>query len=131
MPAESPNKILPKKILLVGHCGPDSTYLKIAVRSALGEVVVTSAGDRAQLDRAIAAGVDLILFNRELDYGFEPATGVDMIRLLKQQHSDLKMMLITNYPEVQAAAIAAGAKPGFGKRDIGSPRAREMIRGVF
>jgi len=126
MPAESP-----KKILLVGHCGPDSTYLKIAARSALGEVAVTSAGDRAQLDRAIAAGVDLILFNRELDYGFEPATGVDMIRLLKQQHPDLKMMLITNYPEVQAAAIAAGAKPGFGKRDIGSPRAREMIRGAF
>ena len=131
MPAESPNKILPKKILLVGHCGPDSTYLKIAVRSAVGEVTIASAGDRAQLDRAIAAGVDLILFNRELDYGFEPATGVEMIRLLKQRYPDLKMMLITNYPEVQAAAIAAGAKPGFGKRDIGSPRAREIIRGVF
>jgi len=121
----------PKKILLVGHCGPDSTYLRIAVRSAIGEATISSAGDRAALDRAIKDGVDLILFNRELDYGFEPATGVDMIRVLKQQHPDLKMMLITNYPEVQSAAIAAGAVPGFGKRDIGSPHARELIRGVL
>ncbi len=121
----------PKKVLLIGHCGPDASYLRIAVRSAFGDATISSAGDRAALDRAIQAGVDLILFNRELDYGFEPATGVDMIRLLKQQHPDLKMMLITNYPEVQAAAIAAGAKPGFGKRDIGSPHARELLRGVF
>jgi two-component system, chemotaxis family, chemotaxis protein CheY len=39
--------------------------------------------------------------------------------------------LITNYPDVQAAAIAAGAVPGFGKRDIGSPHARELIREAF
>ena len=121
----------PKKVLLVGHCGPDSTYLRIAVRSALEKATVSSADDRATLDRAIQDGVDLIVFNRELDYGFEPATGVEMIRLLKQQHPDLKMMLITNHPEAQAAAIAAGAVPGFGKRDIGSPHARELIRGVF
>jgi two-component system chemotaxis response regulator CheY len=120
-----------KKIVLVGHCGPDATYLRIAVRSALGEATFSSADDRAALDRAIQDGVDLILFNRELDYGFEPATGVEMIRLLKQRHPDLKMMLITNYPEVQAAAIAAGAMPGFGKRDIGSPHARELLRGAF
>jgi two-component system chemotaxis response regulator CheY len=120
-----------KKIVLVGHCGPDATYLRIAVRSALGEATISSADDRASLDRAIKDGVDLILFNRELDYGFDPATGVDMIRLLKQQHPDLKMMLITNYPEAQAAAVAAGAIPGFGKRDIGSPHARELLRGVF
>jgi two-component system, chemotaxis family, chemotaxis protein CheY len=127
MNADSPAK----KIVLVGHCGPDATYLRIAVRSALGEATISSADDRAALDRAIDAGVDLILFNRELDYGFEPATGVDMIRLLKQQHPDLKMMLITNRPEVQAAAIAAGGMPGFGKRDIGSPHARELLRGAF
>jgi two-component system, chemotaxis family, chemotaxis protein CheY len=120
-----------KKIVLVGHCGPDATYLRIAVRSALGEATFSSADDRAALDRAIQDGVDLILFNRELDYGFEPATGVEMIRVLKQQHPDLKMVLITNYPEVQAAAIAAGGMPGFGKRDIGSPHARELLRGAL
>jgi two-component system, chemotaxis family, chemotaxis protein CheY len=121
----------PKKVVLVGHCGPDATYLRIAIRGAVGETMVSAADDRAALDRAIADGVDLIIFNRELDYGFEPANGVELIRLLKQKYPNQKMMLITNYPDVQAAAIAAGAVPGFGKRDIGSPHARELIREAF
>jgi DNA-binding NarL/FixJ family response regulator len=120
-----------KKVLLVGHCGPDSSYLRIAVRSALGDASISSASDRAGLDRAIQDGVDLILFNRELDYGFEPATGVEMIRLLKTRFPELKMMLVTNYPEVQAAATAAGAMPGFGKREIGSLRVKELLRGAL
>lgn len=124
-------KSSPKRIVLVGHCGPDATYLRIAARAAFGEANIIAADDRAALDRAIQDGVDLIMFNRELDYGFEPDTGVEMVRVLKKLHPDLKMMVITNYPEVQAAAIAAGAVPGFGKRDIGSPHARELLRGVF
>jgi hypothetical protein len=41
------------------------------------------------------------------------------------------MMLVTNYPEVQAAATAAGAMPGFGKREIGSLRVKELLRGAL
>ena len=82
----------------------------------------------AELDQMLKQGVDLILFNRELGYGFEPDTGVEFIRQLKQKYPAAPMMLISNYPEAQAAAALAGAVPGFGKRDIGSPRAAELLR---
>jgi len=118
----------PKKVLLVGHCGPDSNYLRMTVRSALGEIALSSAEDNKSLDRALEQGVDLVLFNRELDYGFKPATGVEMIGALKPKHPELKMMLVSNYPEVQSAAEAAGALPGFGKREIGSARVKELLR---
>ena len=42
--------------------------------------------------------------------------------------ADVKMMLVSNYPDAQAAAVEAGALPGFGKRDIGSPRVKELLR---
>jgi two-component system chemotaxis response regulator CheY len=116
------------KVLLVGHCGPDSTYLRMAVKSALSEVVLSSADDNAAMETALQQGTDLVLFNRELDFGFDPATGVEMIRLLKQRHPQLRMMLISNHPDAQSAAVAAGALPGFGKREIGSPRVRQLLR---
>jgi len=118
----------PKRVLLVGHCGPDSNYLRMAVRAALGQAEIISAADNAAMDRAIQQGVDLILLNRELGYGFEPDTGVEMIRALKQRHPDSRIMLVSNYPDVQAAAADAGAMPGFGKRDIGSPRVINLLR---
>jgi two-component system chemotaxis response regulator CheY len=116
------------KVLLVGHCGPDSTYLRMAVKSAAENISLSTAEDNASLEQALKQGVDLILFNRELDFGFEPATGVEMIRILKQRYPQLRMMLISNHADAQAAAVAAGALPGFGKREIGSARVRQLLR---
>ncbi|MGD0389462.1 MAG: hypothetical protein ABSC42_10960 [Tepidisphaeraceae bacterium] len=118
----------PKRVLLVGHCGPDSNYLRMMVRAVLGQAEIVSAEDNAAMDRALRQGVDLILFNRELSYGFEPDTGVEMIRALKRSHPDWRMMLVSNYPDAQAAALDAGAMPGFGKREIGSPRVISLLR---
>ena len=100
----------------------------MAVRGALGQAEIISADDNAAMDRALEQGVDLILFNRELAYGFEPDAGVEMIRSLKAKHPNMRMMLVSNYPDAQAAAAAAGALPGFGKRDIGSPRVKNLLR---
>ena len=123
-----PSKPQAKKVLFVGHCGPDSTYLRMLVRKALGQADVHMIEDPTELDQALKQGAELILFNRELGYGFEPDTGVEYIRLLKQRSPATPMMLISNYPDAQAAAIAAGAVQGFGKREIGSPRAAELLR---
>jgi hypothetical protein len=53
---------------------------------------------------------------------------VDLIKQLSQQHPNLKMMLITNFPDAQAQAIGLGALPGFGKRQMGSPAVTELLR---
>ena len=123
---------MPKKVVvLVGHCGPDSSYLKMAVQKSLPEAAVMSADDDADLQKLIGGGADLLLLNRQLDYGFATESGVEVIQQLRTQHPNLRMMLVSNYPEAQAEAIAAGALPGFGKREIGTPRVAQVLREAF
>ena len=117
-----------KKIVLVGHCGPDNSYLRMAVMSALRGATVLAADDAKELDTLIAEGVDLLLFNRELGWGFDENEGVDVIRALRARHPNLRMMLVSNYTEAQTAAVAAGALPGFGKREIGGARVTQLLR---
>ena len=60
-----------KKVALVGHCGPDSSYLRMAVSKALRDAKVVAADDDSELKQLLTDGVDLLLFNRILDYGFK------------------------------------------------------------
>jgi DNA-binding NarL/FixJ family response regulator len=118
-----------KTVLLVGHCGPDSSYLKMIIKKALGDVQIASADESREFTAQLEKGQpDLILFNRELGYGFEPDTGVETIRLLHRTKPNLKMILVSNYAEAQKDAEAAGALPGFGKRELGTPRVLEILR---
>jgi DNA-binding NarL/FixJ family response regulator len=119
------------KILFVGHCGPDNSYLRIAVRSAAHDATVISADDREQFDRALAQGVDLVLVNRVLDFGFAETNGVELMAGLRRAHPNLKWMLISNHADAQAAARSAGALAGFGKRDIGSAAATAALKNAL
>ncbi len=117
-----------KKIVLVGHCGPDNSYLRMAVSQAMRSSTVLAADDAQELNALLAEGIDLLLFNRELGWGFDQTEGVEIIRALRAEHPNVKMMLVSNYPEAQAAAEAAGALPGFGKREIGTHRVMQLLR---
>jgi two-component system chemotaxis response regulator CheY len=119
-----------KKILLVGHCGPDSSYLRMAIKSADKNVAIVMADDQKELRTALddPNGIDLILFNRELGYGFDERLGVDVIKYLRPNYPSLKMMLVSNYADAQADAVEAGALPGFGKREIGSQRVTSLLK---
>ena len=120
-----------KKVALVGHCGPDSSFLRMAVSSADRSIKVLAADDSRELNRVLADGVDLLLLNREMPYGFDADLGVEMIPILRKHYPNVKIMLISNYAEAQAAAVAAGALPGFGKREIGSPRVAALLRNAL
>lgn len=117
-----------KRIVLVGHCGPDSSYLSMAVKSAVKDALITAADSEAELRQEIAAGADLLLLNRVLDYGFPTSNGVELIRTLSAAHPTVKIMLVSNYADAQAAAVAEGALPGFGKREIGSPKVKQLLQ---
>ena len=119
---------MPKKIALVGHCGPDSSFLRIAVSKAERDATVLSVDDDSGLKRVLDDGVDLLLLNRTLDYGFDTHEGVALIRRIRAKYPAVKTMLVSNYPEAQAAAVAEGALPGFGKREIGTSRVNELLR---
>ena len=117
---------MPKKVALVGHCGPDSSYLRLAITRSIKDAKVLMADDDSELSKVLEDGVDLILFNRELGYGFSETQGVKYIAKLRGGAT--KMMLVSNYPEAQQAAVAAGALPGFGKRELGTPRVTELLK---
>jgi CheY-like chemotaxis protein len=117
-----------KQVVLVGHCGPDASFLRMAVSSVARGIAVHTADDEQELHAYLAKGVDLLLLNRELGWGFDQTEGVEIIRALRAQHPQLRMMLVSNYPEAHAAAVEAGALPGFGKRELGSPRVTQLLR---
>ena len=79
-------------------------YLRIAVNSAVRGASVIGADDEASLRQQIAEGADLVLFNRRLDWGFHTDEGIELIQSLRAQHPGLKMMLVSNYEDAQAAA---------------------------
>ena len=117
-----------KKVVLVGHCGPDSSYMRMSVAAAEKGTVVVAADDEKTLTAVIEQGADLLLFNRLIDYGFEEETGVQLIKRLKATHPTLKMMLVSNYADAQEEAVKAGALPGFGKKELGSSKVAGMLR---
>src|SRR6266704_2500716 len=122
---------MPKKVALIGHCGPDISYLRMTISSAVKEVRILAADDDVELHHVLNEGADLLLFNRELGYGFTDPEGVKIIQRLRAANPTLKMMLVSNYPDAQAAAIAAGALPGFGKREIGTKKVTELLRNAL
>lgn len=120
-----------RKIALVGHCGPDSSYLRMAVLKAMPGAEIYSADDDHELTELLGVGMDLLLFNRELGYGFDEKRGVEAIKTLHKRLPHVRMMLVSNYPDAQAAAVANGAQPGFGKREIGSAKVLEAIQSAL
>lgn len=116
-----------KRVLDVGQCGPDHATIRgYLTRNFDCDVVQVddAAGALAQLQ---ASRFDLVLVNRKLDIDY--SDGIEVIRQLKADPngSAVPVMLVTNYPEHQEAAIAAGAVPGFGKLEYGKPETRERI----
>jgi hypothetical protein len=115
-----------KVVLLVGHCAPDAWALASAVKSVLTNVDVRLIEDDESLRDSIA-DADLLLVNRVLEGGFDREAGIELIRELAAQSAGPSTMLISNYADAQADALAAGARPGFGKRQMYDPAARDRI----
>ena len=47
------------------------------------------------------------------------------------EYADLPVMIITNYAEHQAAAVALGAVEGFGKLELHSPETRTKLSAIL
>ena len=118
---------MPKRVLDVGNCDMDSGHLRALIEETFDAAVVrchTADEALAELRRAPA---DLVLVNRQLDRDL--TEGIELIRQIKADSRlrSTPCMLITNFPEHQAAAVAAGGEPGFGKRDLGQTKTRELF----
>ena len=70
---------------------------------------------------------DLVLVNRKLDVDY--SDGLEIIKQIKADPELAKVptMLVTNYPENQAEAVAEGAEPGFGKLSLDADETRANL----
>ena len=119
------------KIALVGHCGVDGPRIAARINDILDDVEVCYCNDPESLDAALDEGANLLLFNRALGFGFDDATGVDVMADVRASHPDAKLMLISDYDHAQRDARHVGALPGFGKSDLGSSKVEEALRGAL
>ena len=115
------------RILLVGHCGVDGPRLQSELNAWLESAKVERINSDADLKRACDEGADLLLINRE-PLGLRVSDGVELIEELRSQYPDCKLMLVSDYADAQEKARGAGAVPGVGKGDIGSPKFEKTIR---
>jgi hypothetical protein len=117
----------PKRIVLVGHCGADSYALKSAVSRMVPGSEIVFAPDTRSVEAELARA-DLLLINRTLDGDYDQHEGVDIVRQVAARGERAPaLMLISNYSESQAEAVKAGARPGFGKRDLYSDEAKRRV----
>jgi hypothetical protein len=115
-----------KRILLVGHCGIDGPRLKDELSRAMPGTNVERINGDEELRRAIGEGADLLLVNRQ-PVGFD-SEGLALIRKLKQLNPECKVMLVSDRDDAQKQAEEAGALPGFGKSEMGSPRLARQVK---
>jgi|ERR1043165_8653173 hypothetical protein len=120
-----------KRVVLVGHCGPDGYALRSAVARFAPEAEVVFVRDEAELAQELGKA-DLLLINRELDGDFSEPSGIVLVEELHSENPQRpRLMLVSNFAEAQREAEAVGALPGFGKREMNAEATRGKLRGAL
>lgn len=111
-----------KRVLDVGNCDQDHGSIQNLIQRHFAAEVVRVHGPDDALAALRAGPFELVVVNRKLDR--DGSDGLALIRQIKadEQLRATPVMLITNYAEYQAQAVAAGAESGFGKSELGDER---------
>jgi CheY-like chemotaxis protein len=115
------------KVLDVGNCDPDHFAIR-RVLEANFEVEIDRVMFVDEALESLESGkYALVLVNRKIFA--DDSDGMELIRRMHENEglSATPVMLVSNFPDAQQAAVAAGAKPGFGKSSLQNPRTRELL----
>jgi DNA-binding NarL/FixJ family response regulator len=120
-----------KRVLDVGQCGPDHASIRRYLTNHFDVDIVQTHGLSDTLAELRAGHFDLVLVNRKLDADY--SDGIEILREIKSaaEIAHVPVMLITNYPDHQDAAVAAGAHRGFGKLELDDPATKEKLAAVL
>ncbi len=122
---------MPKRVLDVGQCGPDHATIASYLKRHFDCDIVQTHGAEDTLEQLQGGPFDLVLVNRKLDADY--SDGIEIIRKIKADAgvAQVPVMLVTNYPQHQEDAMAAGAVRGFGKLEFEKPETRERLAAVL
>jgi ActR/RegA family two-component response regulator len=101
--------------------------LKHLVARTLPESEIRVVNDQASFAEQSQEDA-VMLINRVLDGGFGSRNGIELISLLRTGSAKAKAILISNYADAQAQAVAAGALCGFGKRELYDEETATLLR---
>jgi CheY-like chemotaxis protein len=116
-----------KRVLDVGNCVPDHSAIRTMLERTFSADVLQTHGPSDTLKLLRKEPVDLVLVNRKLDQDY--SDGLDIIKSIKadNQLAKLPCMIVSNYPDQQEVAVAAGAEYGFGKKELYADATRERL----
>jgi CheY-like chemotaxis protein len=117
-----------KKVLDVGQCQADHAAIRRLIEGNFRAHVAQAHGAADALQQLRAGKFDLVLVNRKLDADY--SDGLEIVKQIKADPTlaSIPVMLLTNYPEHQRRAIAAGAERGFGKSAYNEPETHERLK---
>ena len=117
-----------RNVLDVGQCNADHTRISNLLNRQFDVSIQRANSFDEALKMALDTPFDLILINRIMDA--DGTAGADILNALKSQPStaELPVMIVSNYEEAQAAAVAAGAVSGFGKAALDDAETTELLR---
>lgn len=115
------------RVLDVGNCDPDHGMISAMLRQHFDVVIDRVMFVHEAVERMRANKYAIVLLNRLIFADNSPGDA-----LLKQSKSDPQLaatpiMMISNFAEAQASAVALGAVPGFGKAQVTAPQTRELL----
>ncbi len=115
------------RVLDVGQCAFDHGNISAMLAERFSVHVDQTHTVHEAIERVANVGYDLVLVNRILDGNGQE--GLDLVRGMKadERVRATPVMLVSNYDEAQAAAVAAGAVRGFGKSAIADPQTAELL----
>ena len=120
---------MPKRVLDVGNCGPDHAAIRdYLTRNFDVEIVQVddAAGATAQLH---ANSFDLVLVNRKLDIDYSDGIESSATSRPNPETAHVPVMLVTNYPEHQEAALEPARSVASASSSSASPRTRDRLAG--
>lgn len=122
---------MPSRVLDVGNCSMDHGAIRAMLEKSFGAEVVQAHGEHDALSLLGRQKFDLVLVNRKLDQDY--SDGLEIIKSIKKDGrlSAVPCMLITNYPEHQQDAVAAGAEPGFGKKELYAEETQKRLSRIL
>lgn len=115
------DRFVAKSVLAIGNCSYDHRNLAAAIQAQFDAEVRAAATADEALRHLTEASFDLVLVNRILEV--DRSSGIDLVRQIKADPrlAGIPVMLVSNFSEAQAEAVAAGAEPGFGKKALNCP----------